>query len=137
MANQFSDDIRQRVVAYMDAVEASAGTAGEFVKEQTPLIAQEFLAWTFYESFLWAVIGGVAALAVIATGLIATNWVWRGERDDVLKNGHPPFAVLPLFAAVVMGGCLAGLCLKHVSIAIKVSVAPRVVLLEKVAEMIP
>lgn len=119
-------NIEERLTKYLDALE-SAVAAGA---EQAPDVAREFLAWQFLSSVL-AAATSLVVLAMVTYLMI--RFVWPAcKRDDpdsaaIVIVGYP-------IGIVLMGLCVV-FCLFDITRAIKVSVAPRVVLLEKVAEL--
>lgn len=115
--------MQKRLLAFLDAVESQANSAGQFVIEQTPLVAQEYLAWTFWHGCLMAAVASIP----LAIGLYLLRRFLRDPDGDAA----PPLFVLALF------GSIFGLSAAFYGIhsAVKVTVAPRVVLLEKVAEL--
>lgn len=123
-----NEELQERIEGYLDAVESSANTAGEFAAEQVPLVAQEYLAWVFW--------GGVvlllAALVGILLSAVAAYVFWKTK--DSLK--HVEANVLSAMAALALatGSFIAAVPATYNIV--KVTVAPRVVLIEKAAELI-
>ena len=128
MNEEFKTDIESRITSYLDAIEASAGTAGEFVAEQTPLVAQEYLAWLFWGSVMKSAGLGVAFLLLSIVIYVAVRCMKKHEVWEV-----SPFLAFPIFGLIFSSFELV----RGLIQVVKVIVAPRVVLLEKVAELLP
>lgn len=131
VTSQISDEVRERVTRYMDAIEATASDAGEFVTEQMPLVAQEYL------QYLWidAVVTAAALAAVVVVAVIGCILAWTHTRNSYTRDDEELRAASVVVTAAV---CIffGGAAVKYALDAVKVSVAPRVVLLEKVSELV-
>ena len=130
IAGTFETEIQHRITAYLDAIEQSAGAAGSFVSEQTPLVAQEFLAWVFWcgcLQFVTSILGIIAAWAFI-------RWTYKAfkGKDYFIDGPGIPVTMIGIivFAALLGSACKGG------HDAAKVSIAPRIVLLEKVSSLV-
>lgn len=126
-----NDELQQRLTMYLDAIEASASKAGDFVVEQTPLLAQEYLAWEFWSSVMLCAASALV-LVVLCAVFLRVWWAVKAEKDFDF-NDHPEmmFLVIPLLFVALGVGCVA----HNGANAVKVKVAPRVVLMEKIAEL--
>ena len=122
-------DIQERITGYLDAIESHADKAGDFIVEQTPLLAQEYLVWYWWEHAL-VLAGGVLFLLTVPFSIYLAYKVGKifREAEPVIGAG-----ILALI------GLIAGLSMIWTSTAhvIKVSVAPRVVLLEAAKDLLP
>ena len=124
MDKTFTDSIQDRVEGYLDAIESTAGTAGEFVVEQTPLVAQEYLAWVFWGSVFWASLMGVVILGIAIVFRKLFAWAWAFDGSDDRTSIDPPATVF------VVGGAVIILSLPVIAFvcstleAIRVTVAP-------------
>ncbi|QDV61115.1 hypothetical protein [Crateriforma conspicua] len=134
----FSVEMQERISAYLDAVESSADVAGNFVLEQTPLVAQEFLAWTFWGSVINGCLWGVLLVALAVPAVKLLRYAWKFDMsENGLKGETPPASVFAfLFLVVVLIGPATG-AISEFRTAARTAIAPRVVLLEKVADMLP
>lgn len=127
--------IEERVSKYLDAMESMADKAGNFVADQTPLVAQEFLLWEFW-SAIFAAIGFVFVAAAI---IAASRWVWN-RRPEYVKGGldNDPYWLVGCLAIAVFLSNFIFLvaAVNRATRAVKVRVAPRVVLLETVRDFV-
>ena len=124
-------DLTQRLGLYLDEIEKAVKTGGEFAAEQAPLLVQEFLAWTFWEATL-AMIAWLLAAALL--GLMCRKFCkWGRAAVSYLDQN-------PLFLGCVLSGLFGLVMLIPAAInahkMVKVSVAPRVVLVEEVGRIL-
>lgn len=111
-----NENFQQRLIAYLDRIESTVNASTEFVASQAPDVAQQYLAWVFWVS---SVLGVVFIAVSIAFLLFA-----KSCRD----NEGCAISVIISVVAFVPAAC----CITE---AIKVCVAPKVVILEKVSEL--
>lgn len=124
------EQIRSSMSTLLEYVEAGA----EFAAEQAPLVAQELIAWGFWDG----VVGAVSSALVLMFGsyffvkfsIGLSRAIKEDDDDGMFMNvlGLLPIVILWFFAACRL------LC--NVSTIIKASVAPRVYLIEKIAELV-
>lgn len=129
--------LEERLLKYMDYVEGAAKGTADFVTEQAPDVVNQFLAWEFwYNVFL---------TAIWVTLTLTFYLIWRrnypktmaadAEAAEASHNAEPWRTVL-LTAVCVCSGALFGIMgAVDACDALKVAVAPKVVLLEKIAEL--
>lgn len=130
------EQLRERLEKYLETIEEAASQAGGFVMEQAPLVVQEYLAWRFWSDIFACVISVVIATAVFfLAGYLrdkATKWKADSWEDKNNRKGS-------IAACFIAQSLAIGLTFIPVGIAtfdaVKVSVAPRVVLIEKVADL--
>jgi len=122
---EINEEIKTKMVEYLQTFEAGVKKAGEFSAEQAPLVVQEFLAWEITRNGLGALALG---LLLLITFVIAIQ-VHRKAEDADNKMFVWLFAAIPLvFFGVGFGACAekAG----------KAHIAPRIVVLEKISELV-
>ena len=125
-----NEELQNRLTAYLDTIEESAATASEFAAEQMPLLVQEYLTWIWWSSLIFGLpclLGAIAAAVLFFVGAIK-----EGRAGGRATWGFP-CAMISLLAFIPL---CAGVCASAATF-VKVSVAPRVVLLEKVTELMP
>lgn len=124
------EQLKGRLVSYLDNLDAKLKAGSDFVSSDTPLLVQEWLTWMFWENIAIAVV--LLVIAIICS--VAARWSVRrlhSEKDEIEKTGYGIgviVAVLIGVHAIVFSGVFA---MKGV----KVHVAPRVVVVEKVSEL--
>lgn len=123
---EINEEIKQKMVEYLQTFEAGVKKAGEFSAEQAPLVVQEFLAWEFWSHAVGAVVCGVAIIVIA----LVIRKIWNiTESFDELRFGGS------LFGGMACVGLMVGLCCNSYY-AGKVAVAPRIVVLEKIATLV-
>ena len=130
-----NEEIQSRITKYMDAIESSAQKTGEFLSEQTPLLAQEYLAWYFWSHCFFVVVVSI----VFVLSLFVIRWLRKEYKIEEEKSNNSEvtgFITGCILVALVFSlGSLVFICVNIYEM-IKVTVAPRVVLLEKVTELL-
>lgn len=98
----------------------------DFTLDQAPQFVQELLRWKFYEAGFWVGVGILIMLLGLLIGHIVHN-ATEGDEDDNLFKWIPRII-----------GCLMGILfvLVNVYTMIQISVAPRVVVLEMVRDLL-
>lgn len=123
------EELKQKLMEYLLRIEDGAKRGADFVIEQAPLYVQELLAWEFWSHALTAV------ALLLATGCIywlavksanAMRWADSGEARSAYW--------LPLLVGVIIGGITAGFAVGAIMGCVKVEVAPRVVIVDKLRE---
>lgn len=121
-------ELQDRLIEYLGSLDGAVRQAGGFVAEQAPLVAQEWLAWQF-----WCCVAGVVVfwLGAIACAVFARLCYTKFKTD---RHGSTDW-----FAGVValsfLTVFLCGFSLISAGGAVKTKIAPRVVILEKIAEL--
>jgi uncharacterized integral membrane protein len=123
-------ELKTKLMQYLETLEAKAADGMDFVASEAPLVAQEWLAFNF-----WTAMGGIAISVLLLVIAVIAGCVLRREfRKDFDKRGpevEVPAAFILLGAAVA--GCVVGGTQTYQLI--KVTTAPRIVILEKIQEL--
>lgn len=117
-------ELQKRMLEYLDTLEGTVKAGADFAADQVPLLAQEWLAWCFWSSVL-----GAAASIVVCLILGFTCWMLGRVKDP--NEGHVVAFIICCGLAVLLFIPAAACTVQ----AVKVKVAPRVVLLEKISEL--
>jgi hypothetical protein len=125
MTVEINEEIKTKVVEYLQNFEAGVKKASEFSAEQAPLVVREFLAWEIARNSLFAIVLGAALLTV----LVVAYRLQSKTDDPELK------VILWLCAAVPLVGFGIGFgtCAEDAG---KAYLAPRIVVLEKISELV-
>ena len=124
------EEIKGRLTSYLETLEQATSTASEFVVAEAPAIAQEYLAWVFWGNVAYLVIG-VLVMVLLVKLAIAGSREW----DKDILDLNMPMATVGAFSG--MGIVAFSLwMLQCGSMLLKVSISPRLVLLEKIAELV-
>lgn len=114
--------LKQKLVEYMGHLESAVKSASDGVVDEAPKVVDEYLRWVAWS----AGAGLVVATLVFMLSLVALVKLWKKLDSD--EKPLLMFVALPLGLGLgFMLGCSHRL--------IKVTVAPRVVILEKIADM--
>ena len=115
--------LKHKLVEYMGSLESAVKSAGDVVVDEFPKVVEEYLRWNAVSNGIGAVVSGLVLMAFVM--LFIT--LWRKlpvDEQPKLMLFIVPFVFLPVF----LFGCSYKL--------IKVTVAPRVLMLEKIADMV-
>lgn len=122
---EINEEIKQKMVEYLQTFEAGVKKAGEFSAEQAPLVVQEFLAWEFWGNAIPAVL----VLLIMLTALVSTAVIWKKSDDIDWRMGSGLITGLSVLFLTIPFSITA-------SQACKVAIAPRIVVLEKISELV-
>jgi hypothetical protein len=123
------EQLKTKLIGYLDTIESKVQAGHEFVAAEAPLAVQEWLRWMAVESGVYAVLCMITA--------VLCQWLVRKFYRDA--NKLPEDQQMPYFFGICV--CLIfGLISVPVAIessvrCAKVIIAPRVVVIEKVAEL--
>jgi len=132
MDEKFTVEIQERISNYLDTIESTANTAGEFMVDQTPLVVQEYLSWVFYSSLAFVIISIIGIVACSYAMKKCVVLISDPKCDDFKESIS--FVVLIGSFSVIIPSVMT-LFYKTLDL-IQVIVAPRLVLLDKVAKLI-
>ncbi|RTK98591.1 MAG: hypothetical protein EKK57_11375 [Proteobacteria bacterium] len=101
--------------------------AVDFANEQAPQVVYEFLKWKMMEAIVYLVVGVVA---IVIIGYVTYKFVkWMKKRNDYSPS---PALIIPFFLLpTIIFSCIIPKTLN----VIKISVAPRVYLIEYAADL--
>ncbi len=126
-----NEEMQQRISGYLDSIEASASKAGDFVAKQTPSLAQECLAWEFWSSVMSCFLAFAICLSITVLSCKVFGRIIYAKDFDPSDHPELVFVFVPIILVVLSGG-FAAIEGMH---AVKVKVAPRVVLIDKMVEL--
>ena len=119
----------ERIDAYLTALETSLKNGSEL--EQAPQAVQEYLNWYWAEALFWFATGGV--MFVVCSVVLYQLWRVRCEKvsdeESILRSAVAALSVSLLIVSVVM-------LLVNTYQMLRVSVAPRVVLLKEISDLL-
>ena len=125
-------NLTQVIIETIEQSKAALGSGLELAKEQTPLVVNEFLVWSFWEHAI--------TCFVILSFILALVWPmvkwWRYCIKQMIEDADEfpiiIFAVIPTFVICYFAYCGFSNGLD----AVKIKLAPRVYLIEYVAKTI-
>lgn len=122
---EITEEVKQKMIEYLQTFEQGVKRAGEFSAEQAPMVVQEFLAWEFWGNAIPAVL----VLLIMLTAVISTAVIWKKSDDIDWRMGSGVVTVLAVVFLTIPFSITA-------SQACKVAIAPRIVVLEKISELV-
>lgn len=108
-----------KALAYIEATES-------FVVEQAPLLVQEVLRYGLFNSLFWAGFWAVAFSGVLWSAVRMYKLLYNENGDELVG------VAVGIFPG---GGCLAG-CFINLFVAVKILIAPRLYLLERLDSLL-
>lgn len=125
--------MQERLMKYLNHLEDLAGKTEDFAAEQVPLYIQELLTWMFWDSVMCAAFAAlilVISLVLVGFGFKLLEHA-KKTKDDGLEFFGGMTVILMAILAVV---CLLPICI-NTKQAVKISVAPRVVIVEELKKL--
>ncbi len=132
MSTQETQDI---INAFLSELLEGVKSAGAFVKEQLPLVLQEYITWGIVSGFL-------LFASAIAVSFCVMKWVippMRRRRDELRAKdsfGSMDYNAGIAVTTVITIGFFVAMFLVGLLPAIKAMVAPRVYLLEELSKLV-
>lgn len=126
-----NEELKQKLLTYLQYLENTVGKTNDFVAEQTPLLVQEYVRYSAVYHGTLVVIGiGILLIALVCAGVMIREFKRYGE--DSRPGVIAPCAISGIVSLFI--GCI--LIGHNIDCAIKSLVAPRVLILEYVRDML-
>jgi hypothetical protein len=123
---QVSEEVQAKMLQYLQQFEAGVKSAADFSAEQAPLVVQEFLAWEFWSNFIGGLSCAFAMIVVLIGAFIVYKKAEEGSAERIVATVLTfAFSILLLIPTSI-----------HLSRALKIKVAPRVVVLEEISKLV-
>lgn len=127
-----NEELEKRLEKYLETLESTITQASDFAIEQTPLVVQEYLSWIFWSNiFLFAL--NIIIIIFCIFLMFKLRFVMAKNMDTDIAVGFQILCFIMSSVGIILGFIFSAVSLYY---AIKVAVAPRVVLLEKISELI-
>lgn len=122
-----TENLQETLLTYLSQMVEAAKDGVNWTVDQVPLVVQEYLTWMFTMNVIVACIFLVVACGL---GYFARRlYLWgQDECDDAV-------IVSVIIGVLGVGGCMAGFIYNGLN-AVKIKVAPRVVIIEKAADIL-
>jgi hypothetical protein len=127
-----NEELKARLTKYMDFLESGIQKTVDFSAEQIPDVAREYLAFMFWGSLAYVAI----CVTVMIISAVACTLVWKNaERID--KSDPTTVKMIPVIFLTI-GNLLVAMPMLVINamIVLKVCVAPKLIILEKVAQIL-
>ncbi|TXH58996.1 MAG: hypothetical protein E6Q97_00875 [Desulfurellales bacterium] len=121
-----NEELQKAIVEIAKGLQKAGEGAGQFAMDQAPLLAQEIIAWEIVSGIIGAALFG--GLTVWALRRMARH-VWGDKELDFCDK------IIPTLVSFFFITSVAIVSYCNLSQAAKAFVAPRVVLIEKAAEL--
>ena len=119
-------ELQDQLLKYLGSLDGAVRQAGDFVAEQAPLVAQEWVEYEFWSNALQCV-------GLLSAGFLLLVMVLWLARQQFRRPDEPwLIGVLVLSAFMCPSFCIG---FGHGIRAMKAKIAPRVVVLEKLASL--
>lgn len=122
---EINEELKKKMVEYLDQLETNLKSVKDFGAEQVPLLVQEYLNWLFWSNIGLTIIGAM----IFTTIIIGAFKVYKfcRQTDDrvmtiILSGVVSVVGLIPFFTGIHN--------------AAKVHIAPRVVILEEVTNLV-
>jgi hypothetical protein len=134
MEPEQAKQLNESMAQVLDWLKDTAEKGESFVMEQAPAVCQEIVAWEFWSNAL-AVVACLVGIAVSA--VVARRWgYWCASLDYEQQNSYgPPVFIVAALSAVASLVLIIPLWFSTGN-AVKACVAPRLVIIEKVAGLL-
>jgi len=124
-------NLTERILQVIDYSGDLVKDGTEFIKEQSPLVVQEFLKWNFMEGLITAILTGSIILSVIMFCVVS-----RKKFDGWIK-ATDGFVIVPIIPGFFIVCVLIGAgFIPNVKKCLKIKYAPRVYLIEWAANQV-
>ena len=123
-----NEELKKKMSEYLVVLERDLKSVKDFSAEQVPLVVQEYINWIFWQNCV------IAFFMVIMIAILYRIWKWiineEGVKDDTgLKVFISGMAILLVSIPSLQS-------LDSITQMIKTTVAPRVVIIEKISELV-
>lgn len=134
-----NEEIKTRLMNYLDIIENTVEKTGDFAAEQIPLYVQELLNWMFYESLFNIMTYLFLCILLCIPAIVLRNYIkkitWEQFNIDTGNDGFAEFIsgvtiIIALFGLIPLYDAI-----NSAKLAVKTCVAPRVVLLEEIRKL--
>lgn len=123
-----NDELRERLLSYLENLEKAAESGADFVIEQAPLYVQELIAWEIAHGVMWAVFFLLLCLP-FRWAIVQPLATMREDDGDTVVGGWVLTVVCIWFICIWLTTATT-----HAAYALKAKIAPRVVIVEKLTQ---
>lgn len=122
-------ELKQRLIGYLDALEKGATTGGEFVAEQAPEVCREIVNWRIADGLIIAA-PLLAAICLIAC-VVRYVFVVTKDVDDSSGSKSGP-RIMAVAVGLFLSTMMASFAVESIHRSAKAIFAPRLVILEEI-----
>jgi hypothetical protein len=128
--------MNEQLIKYLEGFESRLGNVEDFAAAEIPLFVQEFLMWNWWNSFIWASVCLIPVVVIFV--VLLRSWYRAGKTLDIRKESDAQigfFFALISIAIIASTSIVAVEGVKEGAKCLKISVAPRVFLVEESAKL--
>ena len=128
-----NEELKDRLVSYLDKLENVVEKTGDFASEQIPDVAQQYINWIIAENTIYAVMWLTMS---IGTAYFARFFYKKLNEHGKVDASYQGSEYIPVVLSSIFIFALCLPCFINYSLhATKAIVAPKVVIVEKLAEL--
>lgn len=124
-----NEEIQAKLAQYMQYLEDGLKTGADFTAEQAPLVVQEILAWEFIQYVVYG-LAFLVPIMILLAGIYKLSKYWNSSDE----NTAFPAIMFSLIFFIVSAGLFMGV-IHNTMGALKVTYAPRLIIIEKATEL--
>ena len=126
-----NEELQQKLLDYLSALEQATAEAGGFLQSELPLVVHEIVAWVWWGSLLRLVFYAVVLTVLLLVVYFGSKRVAQASFADA-ENASWFLFVMGTILSILFFGTGA---MYNAQELVKASVAPRVVVIEKINEL--
>lgn len=123
-----NEEIKQKLITYLQHLESAVTSTGDFVAEQAPLVVQEYVLY----SRVYSTIPVVIALVMLCTVILNVRWFIRTE----LRPNHETQIIIRGVVSIMMFMAMPVIAAHNLDRCIKSWCAPRILVIDYIKEQI-
>lgn len=117
-------EIDKQLASLIEAAKQAGSDAASFIQQQAPEVVEQLLRWQ-------AVKSGCVAAFFAALTILFVKYAINRSKDEDEYSFEPPWQVVAVFAGILALGSAAG-----VLGVLKVFIAPNLVIIEKISDIL-
>lgn len=123
-----NEELKNKMSEYLVVLERDLKSVKDFSAEQVPLVVQEYINWIFWQNCV------IAFFMVIMIAILYRIWKWIMDEEDVKDDIAPKVFISCM--AMLLASLPSIQLIDSTTKMIKTTVAPRVVIIEKISELV-
>jgi len=122
-------ELKQRLIGYLDALEKGVATGGEFVAEQAPEVCREIVNWRIADGLIFA----VPMLIAICFMAYVVRYVFVVTKDVDNSDGSKVGPrIIASMIGIFLSAMMASFAVESIHRSAKAIFAPRLVIIEEI-----
>jgi hypothetical protein len=121
------EELKNKLTEYLVSLESGLKSAKDFSTEQVPLVVQEYLNWIFWSNLALLLL----FITIFSFMVFVINQIRKRVSDDNATDCYFVMFFIGLFSLFPLLGLM-----ECGAKAMKVKIAPRIVIIEKVADLV-